>query len=863
MTDENENQPADDETIISITADAVDAMSCGKCDAQIDVSELESFTEIECPQCGHPECVPAQLGQFRLLRLLGTGGMGGVYHAYDETLGRNVAIKVMLESLGEDGDFVETFKREAQAVAKLNHPNIAQIYSFGQAKGQPYIVMELINGRHMDKMIEEEPTLDEALVLRIALEIAGGLAAADEIGLIHGDIKPENILLDKKGSSKLVDFGLATFAHQNKPEGIWGTPYYIAPEKVRRHRVDARSDIYSLGATIFHALTGQPPFDGDTPVDVVKARLNAPAPAVSTLREGINPEVDRIVARMLEAEPGRRYPTYASLLGDLKKTLEKLGPSKKSTQAVRSKKVIIRKRGARPASSSKSATGPNGTPKASRIVVSRSTGSMSTTSVPAARADKSGAKDRANATPKKRSKAPLVFLIILLILGMMGGGAYFGLITLKKKAIAALQAFEAEALKAEKTQGATLCQDAAAELTTLASLEAEGMALYTTAAANVLTVEAVALPAPVPPPEPKPAAPVDTNGVAAAGSTNTNAVVEAEIAAEPEAEPVAEAVAEPEAEAVPLVEAPLIVTVGQRVVEACETVMGAHAQGRRLVEKAAALGETLQESENVVAAAVLVAEIEAVTTQLPPLTREAKEAVAKAREAAAKTTEICKRDEKARTLARAAEAEAERLRLLREEQDRREKALQAKIDAELQQVAMAEAGIRADVVAYRYSDAVRLIKRRQREFKTDAGKAAIATAIERCERLQSMKTFFIKQMKDKPFRWGYIDGPSPLDIRTATTVGIRLKDRTVRWSDISTRQMLAFIQHFIKDEALSEGIKLRELANQYLNAAIFCSINGGHAAAQKYGEAAVNLLATMQADVDRLVPPPPPEDAEE
>ncbi len=181
---------------VSVATDPVAAMRCEQCDAQIDVSELTAFTDIECPHCRHHAQVPARLGAFRLLRLLGMGGMGGVFYAHDETLGRFVAIKVMLKSLGDDPSFVETFKREAQAVAKLNHPNIAQIYSFGQEKGQPYIVMELIKGRHLDEMIEEDDSLSERLVLRVMLDIANGLAAADEVGLIHGDIKPVNILLD-------------------------------------------------------------------------------------------------------------------------------------------------------------------------------------------------------------------------------------------------------------------------------------------------------------------------------------------------------------------------------------------------------------------------------------------------------------------------------------------------------------------------------------------------------------------------------------------------------------------------------------------------------------------------------------------
>lgn len=861
MTESNDSPRRENEKTVSITTDSVSSMNCAKCDARIDLTGLEAFAEIACPQCGHHAQVPAQLGQFRLLRLLGTGGMGGVYHAYDETLGRNVAIKVMLESLGSDSDFVETFKREAQAVAKLNHPHIAQIYSFGQEKGQPYIVMELVNGRHMDKMIEEEPALDQALVLRIALEVAGGLAAADEIGLIHGDIKPENILLDDKGSSKLVDFGLATFAHQGKQEGIWGTPYYIAPEKVRRQRIDARSDIYSLGATLFHALTGRPPFEGETPVEVVKARLTEPAPALASLREDANPDVARIVARMLEAEPGRRYPTYASLISDLTKTLEKLGPGKAAGQAVRGKKVVIRKKGARAPGAP--AVAASGTPKSGKIVVSRGAAAFGTSSLPPAEPGKPAArKPEGDKAPRKRSKAPLVMLIILILLALAGGGVYFGLVTLKKKAQQALVAAQAKAIEALHEQGAGLCDKAEAELATLVQLEAQAMAFYRTAATNVLAVEDRALAAPQPPPEPEPepsAAPPDTNAVAAAAA-EPGAAASAEPAPDaepgPDAQPDTVAEPEPATEGTGATES-LIMATGKRVVEACEQVMAARARAGQLVDQAKALAEALQTNRAILTATAQVAEIETLLEPLPGITLAAREALARAKESAEKTDDIRKREEEVRRQQRAEAARAAREAAAREAAAREAAARQARIDDERQRARTAEAAVRELVRGYLYSDAAEQLKRDAGTYQTEEGRAAILTAAERYERLESMKGFFIKRLTDAPFSFGYLDGPSTVDILSASRVGLRLKDRLVPWREVSTRQMLAFIKHYVTDEALTEGVKLRELANQNLNAAIFCAINGGYAAAEVYARAAVNLLPTMQEDVKRLVPPPP------
>ena len=270
---------------------------------------------------------PADFGHFLLEKELGHGGMGGVYLARDKMLDRRVGIKVMLKSLGADPKFVERFQREAQAAARLNHPNIAQIYSFGQEQGMPYIAMELVPGGSLDKEMEANPgTLDVVYVMRVGQQVADALALAAESGLVHGDVKPENVLFDSDGNAKLVDFGLA--AMQGDSDEIWGTPFYISPEKVRRQKIDYRADIYSLGGTLYHVLTGVPPFDGPDPTAVVKARFEGPPKKPSELRPDIPPEVDAIIMRMLELEPSMRYPTYQSLLGDFKRYLAKAGPAK-------------------------------------------------------------------------------------------------------------------------------------------------------------------------------------------------------------------------------------------------------------------------------------------------------------------------------------------------------------------------------------------------------------------------------------------------------------------------------------------------------------------------------------------------------
>ena len=260
--------------------------------------------------------VPCQFGEngnFLLERELGRGGMGGVYMGRDKMLDRPIAVKIMLREYGQDKTFVEKFKKEAQAAARLIHPNIAQIYSYGLADGMPYIAMELVAGGSLYRLMQNfGAKIDVARTLKICEQVAQALRCAADQGVVHGDVKPENILLDAGGNAKLVDFGLA--AMQNDLSEIWGTPYYIAPEKVRKQPVDYRADMYSLGATLYHALTGVPPFDGPDAMAVVKARFEKTPKKPSELRPGLTPQIDELVMRMLAERPDDRYPTFEALL---------------------------------------------------------------------------------------------------------------------------------------------------------------------------------------------------------------------------------------------------------------------------------------------------------------------------------------------------------------------------------------------------------------------------------------------------------------------------------------------------------------------------------------------------------------------
>ena len=308
-----------------ILLERFDAITCSQCSQPIDTSVAIPFTQIFCPSCGTEMRVPARFANFILLSALGKGGMGAVYKAYDETLGRTVAIKVMQQSIGQDRVFVEQFLQEARALAAINNPHIVQIYSYGEENGQPYIVMELVDGGRLDHIQVKHKALDEVFVLETALQIIRGLQAANAAGMTHGDIKPANILYDRAGSAKVADFGLARFKGEKpKPGEIWGTPYYVAPEVVKGQAPNAGSDIYSLGGTLYHVLTGEPPFNCETVTDTVLLRFKEPPPNPREFKKDLSAKTAGILLRTLEMDPFARYPTYESLHQDLTDALAQL-----------------------------------------------------------------------------------------------------------------------------------------------------------------------------------------------------------------------------------------------------------------------------------------------------------------------------------------------------------------------------------------------------------------------------------------------------------------------------------------------------------------------------------------------------------
>ncbi|MEE9229865.1 MAG: protein kinase [Acidobacteriota bacterium] len=263
------------------------------------------------------------IGPYEILGVLGRGGMGVVYKARDAALDRYVAVKTLLPALAGERDARERFLREARSAAALNHPNLAQIYSIGDEQGTPYFAMEFIEGETLEKRLERRGRLRPLEAVRLIRQVATGLQEAHRIQLIHRDIKPSNLILARDGTLKITDFGLAKRAAGNASLQITqtgeaiGSPQYMSPEQVRGAEVDHRCDIYSLGATFFHLITGRPPFQGTNPVEVAMKHLQETVPSPRTLVKEISYPLAGLVQRMLRKRPGDRPAGYPVLIQEL------------------------------------------------------------------------------------------------------------------------------------------------------------------------------------------------------------------------------------------------------------------------------------------------------------------------------------------------------------------------------------------------------------------------------------------------------------------------------------------------------------------------------------------------------------------
>ncbi|HEU5381177.1 MAG TPA: FHA domain-containing serine/threonine-protein kinase [Ktedonobacteraceae bacterium] len=265
--------------------------------------------------------VGKSLGQFRIVERIGAGGMATVFKAYQPVLDRYVAVKVLPDYHARDPIFKERFLREARSVAKLDHPNIVQIYLFGEEDNITYIVMQYVDGGTLKDKLKQTGTLPVAEALKFVIQAAEGLGAAHEHGIIHRDVKPANMLLRKDGHLLLSDFGIVKILEGTTNltrvgTGI-GTPQYMSPEQGTGQAVDRSSDIYSLGIVLFHCLTGRVPFNADSPLTITVKHLNEPLPVAFLRHAGVPPQIEKVIVKMTAKAPADRYPNTAELISDL------------------------------------------------------------------------------------------------------------------------------------------------------------------------------------------------------------------------------------------------------------------------------------------------------------------------------------------------------------------------------------------------------------------------------------------------------------------------------------------------------------------------------------------------------------------
>lgn len=274
--------------------------------------------------------------RYQLGETLGFGGMSEVHYARDLLLNRDVAIKVLRADLARDPSFYLRFRREAQNAAKLNHPTIVQVFDTGEAQTEdgplPFIVMEYVEGETLRDILRADGPLAPRQALTWMADVAAAMDFSHRAAIVHRDMKPANVMIDRTGAVKVMDFGIAramndTSATMTQTSAVMGTAQYLSPEQARGMKVDPRSDIYSMGCVLFELLTGEPPFTGDSPVAVAHQHVHEDPPLPSDVRSDITPELDSVILKAISKNPANRYQTAAEFRADLIRTLSGQRPS--------------------------------------------------------------------------------------------------------------------------------------------------------------------------------------------------------------------------------------------------------------------------------------------------------------------------------------------------------------------------------------------------------------------------------------------------------------------------------------------------------------------------------------------------------
>jgi serine/threonine-protein kinase len=303
------------------------------------------------PDAAPDPLVGSVIDGYRVVALLGRGGMGDVYRAFDPRRERMVAVKLVSASRASDPSFLARFEREARAASAISHPHLAQVHATGVFERRPFYVMEYVEGRTLSRVLDDEGPLAPAIALDYLRQAAEGLAAAHERGIVHRDLKPDNLMVDAEGRLKIVDFGLArpmaagsTITHADR---VMGTPQYMAPEQASAGIADFRTDMYALGATFYHLLAGVPPFVADSSVGVMLKHVNDPLVPLGERAPRVPRALAALIGRMLEKEPAARYADWAAVLAaldDVRRSAASDPAVDEATRAVRIVPAVPRRR---------------------------------------------------------------------------------------------------------------------------------------------------------------------------------------------------------------------------------------------------------------------------------------------------------------------------------------------------------------------------------------------------------------------------------------------------------------------------------------------------------------------------------------